>query len=183
MAKKTKKSTDDLTNDDPKTFKETDLLPSEQYGMRHLIECNCISPVFKNRNPVIWHKFPVFSIIDEDNNVIPKYAQCNNCGIIHKITEIGVSEITTKEHLKSIRNINDIKFGIQSDIAGLLEQYNKDISVWEETEFILNNEKWGSMIILDQETEDGITSGKVLVFQGEPVLVKVESFSRKEIVE
>lgn len=155
----------------------------ESYGIRHLIECNCILPQFKNRQPVVWHKFPVFSIIDKNNNVIPKFSQCSNCGIIHKITEIGVSEITLRENMKAIRTINDIKIGLQQDIAGLLEQYNVDLSVWEEAEFIIDNKKWGSTIILSKETENGTTTGKALIFQGHPVLAKIESFFRQEVVE
>lgn len=163
-------------------FKENDILPDEKYGMRHLIECNCVLPQFKNKKPVMWHKFQVFSIIDENNEVIPKFAQCNNCGIIHKITEIGTSEITVKENIRSIRKVEEIKLGMQSDIAGLLEQYNMDLSVWEEAEFILQNKKWGSMIVLDTEIEDGLLVGKALIFQGVPVLARIESFSRQEIV-
>jgi hypothetical protein len=169
-------------DDDIKNLKETDLLPKETYGIRHLIECNCILPQFKDRKPVVWHKFQVFSIIDENNEVTSKFAQCNNCGIIHKVIEIGKSEITTKENLRSIRTIKEIKIGMQQDIAGLLEQYNMDVAVWEEAEFILRNKIWGSMIILGTETEDGVTVGKALVFQGEPVLARIESFSRQDFV-
>lgn len=164
-------------------FDENDLLPKEKYGIKHLIECNCILPQYKNREPVIWHKFPVFSVIDENNEVIPKFAQCNNCGIIHKITEVGVSEITVKENMKAIRTVEDIKIGMPQDIVGLLEQYNADLSTWEESEFIIENKKWGSIIVLSKEVDEGITSGKALIFQGKPVLAKIESFTRQEIVE
>lgn len=163
-------------------FKDEDILPKEEYGMRHLVECNCVLPQYKNKEPVIWHRFAVFSVIDEKNVVQEKFAQCNNCGIIHKVIEIGQSEITVKENLKSIKTIEDIKFGIQPDVAGILEQYKCDISLWEEAEFILNNKKWGSMIIIDKETEKGMTSGKALVFQGSPVLARIQSFSRQETI-
>ena len=169
-------------NEDTNEFKEDDVFPKETYGIRHLVECNCILPQYKNRTPVVWHKFPVFSIINEKNEVIHKFAQCTNCGIIHKIIEIGKSEVTLKENLKSIRTIQDIKFGIQPDVAGLLEQYKCDVSVWEQSEFILHNKKWGSMVILDHELDKGTTIGKALVFQGSPVLARVESFTRQEII-
>ena len=157
-------------------------IPKEIHGIRHLIECNCILPQYKNRKPVVWHKFAVFSVVNENDEVVPKFVQCNNCGIIHKVTEIGKSEITIKENLKSIKTIEDIKFGIQSDIAGLLEQYKCDISVWEEAEFILQNKIWGSMVVLDQEIENGIINGKALIFQGTPVLARIESFTRQDVV-
>lgn len=171
-----------IDEDDIESLKEDDLLPNEKYGVRHLIECNCILPQFKNKKPAVWHKFQVFSIIDENNNVIPKFAQCNNCAIIHKVIEIGVSEITLKENLRSIRNVEEIKMGMQPDISGLLEQYNMELPIWEEVEFILNNKKWGSMIVLDSEIENGEMVGKALIFQGTPVLARIESFCRQEII-
>jgi len=182
----TEKTTNNLLNnediDDIDKLEENDMLPNQKYGMRHLIECNCILPQFKNRKPVIWHKFQAFSIIDENNNVIPKFAQCNNCAIIHKITEIGVSEVTLKENLRSIRTIEEIKLGMQPDIAGLLEQYKMELPIWEEVEFILQNKRWGSTIILDSETENNQIVGKALIFQGTPVLARIESFSRQDFV-
>lgn len=169
-------------SEDLKDLKEEDFLPDEPVGQRHLIECNCILPMFKNREKPIWHKFPVFSIINEKNEVEEKFAQCNNCGIIHKIKEIGVSEVTTKEKMKMIRSIDDIRIGIPPEIGGLLEQYKCDVSVWEEVEFILQYKKWGSIIVLESEKENGEITGKALIFQGTPVLAKIESFRRQEIV-
>lgn len=159
-----------------------DDLPLEKQGARHLIECNCVLPQYKNSQPPIWHQFAAFSIIDENDKVQEKFVQCNNCGIIHKITEIGASEILTKESFRAIRKIPEIKLGIHPDISGLMDQYDLDVSTWEEVEFILNNKKWGSSIILSKEIEGDTLVGKALVFQGEPVLARIESFSRQEVI-
>jgi hypothetical protein len=155
--------------------------PKTKTGMRHLIECNCILPQYsKLRNP-IFHKFPVFSVIDEDNKVIEKIVECNNCGIVHKITEIGVSEITRKENMKTARTINDIKYGLPENFAGLLEQHNCDISVWEEVEFNIEEEIWNSFVVLQQEEVDEHIHGKMMIVKG-PSLVKIESFSRSNYI-
>lgn len=161
---------------------DKDYYPEDKEGIKHLIECNCILPQYRKRKNPIWHKFPVFSILDSNNNIDSKFVQCDNCGIIHKVMEIGKSEITTKENIGSIRKIDEIKLSLPDNIVGLLEQYKSDITAWEEVEFILENQKWGAHIILSKEDIDGNTNGKILVLNG-PTLVKIKNFTRQEWIE
>ena len=56
-------------------------------GVRHLIECHCTLPQYRNANPPVYHKFVVFSVLDEDA-IQKKLVQCNNCGIIHKVVDL-----------------------------------------------------------------------------------------------
>ena len=45
-------------------------------GVKHLIECHCILPQFKKKQPPIYHKFTVYSKFNSDTgNVIEKYEQ------------------------------------------------------------------------------------------------------------
>jgi hypothetical protein len=155
--------------------------PTIKTGMRHLIECNCVLPQYSKMKNPIFHKFPVFSVIDENNKVIEKIVGCNNCGIVHKITEIGVSEITKKENMKSARTIEEIKYGLPDNFSGLLEQHNCDISVWEEVEFNLEEGKWDSFVVLSQEEIDEDTHGKIMIIKG-PSLLKIESFNRTNYI-
>lgn len=175
----TEKTEKEIENDELEDFEEE---PSKKEGIRHLIECNCILPQYKKRKNPVWHKFPVFSIVDLKDKVLEKIAQCNNCGIVHKVTEIGVSEITKKENIKSIRTISDIKYGLPESFVGLLEQHKCDISTWEEIEFILEEERWGSFVVLSQEDVDLNIHGKMMIIKG-PSFTKVESFSRQNYIE
>ncbi|NBP56906.1 hypothetical protein EBU71_10330, partial [bacterium] len=78
--------------------------------IKHLIECKCVLVQYKNITPTVFHKFLVFSEIDgTDGLVIPSYAQCNNCGVIHKINEIGKSSQLRKESMTALLTIDDIK--------------------------------------------------------------------------
>lgn len=163
-------------------IKEEDFLKKEKYGIRHLIECNCILPQYKNMKKPFFHKFPVFSIIDENNNFVERFAQCNNCGIIHKITEIGVSEISSKENIKALMTKEDLKYSLPTDLVKLFEKNDLDISIWEQAEFILENKKWGESIVLSQEIEKDKVFGKILIFQGSPVLFKIKHFERQETI-
>jgi len=134
-------------------------------GVKHLVQCHCILPQFKESSDPVFHKFVVFSIIDDSDTVQPKFAQCNNCGIVHKVTDICKSELTNKEDAKFIPNIDDIKFSIPADLTKLLESYQSDIATWEQAEWIYLTKRWDQWITLaKEESEDGDVHGKRLIF-------------------
>jgi hypothetical protein len=128
------------------------------------------------------HSFVVFSIIDEDGNVIEKNAQCNNCGIIHRVYDLCKSEILSKEKIGTILTEKDITLMIPSSLSELLLNYSCDISTWEQVHFIITNEKWGESVILSKEYSDGIYSGKRLTING-ITQMKIESFNFTDTLE
>ena len=134
-------------------------------GLKHLIQCHCILPQFKGEVDPVFHKFVVFSIIDDSDTVQPKFAQCNNCGIIHKVTDICKSELTSREEAKSIPSIDDIKFSLNSDLVRVLESYQCDLATWEQAEWIYLSKQWDQWILLSRdEDEEGEIHGKRLTF-------------------
>ena len=153
-------------------------------GIKHLVECNCILPQFAHHKNKTWHKFPVFSIIDENDEVVPKYTTCNNCGILHRITEIGKSEITKKDSSRGIKNLEDIKFNIPHEVVNIMEPYEHDISTWEELEFIWDEKKFNHFVIIDREhLDDGEQSIKLIkLVEGIPPRFKVETIIEKDFV-
>lgn len=151
-------------------------------GFKHLLKCRCILPQFKKLKNPPQHKFVVFSTIDDENNPVVKFVQCNNCGIIHKVLDIGRSEIVSgREHMASIVSINDLKASMPEKLAGVLEANGCDLPTWENVQFILENKKWGDFVVLNSEEESGVRQGKYVRLLGES-LFKVESFTRDEVV-
>lgn len=151
-----------------------------QRGQRHLVKCRCVLPQFKNRKDPPAHQFVVFSVVNEDDSVVVKYSQCNNCGIIHRVTDICKSEILQgKENLSSILKIEDIKSSLPPNLSDILERNNVDVSCWEMASFILENKQWGNFVILAQEEEDGTRQGKYVRIMSE-TFFKIESFAREE---
>ena len=113
-------------------------------GQKHLVACRCVLPQYKSRKDPYIHKFIVFSTIKEDDSVVAKYAQCNNCGVIHRITGVCTSEIMSgKEHMPSLMSIDEVKTSIPKNIANILEANSADLSTWEAVQFIIENKKWG----------------------------------------
>jgi hypothetical protein len=152
------------------------------YGQKHLIKCRCILPQFKNKIDPPTHQFIVFSTLDDEGNPIIKFSQCNNCGIIHKITDICTSEIIGgKEQLNSIVTIDDIRSTLNINLVGILEKNMADLSTWENVKFIIENKMWGQKITLSPESQDGLRMGKVLTIMGDSQF-KVDSFAKEETI-
>jgi len=147
-------------------------------GVRHLIECHCTLPQYRNANPPVYHKFVVFSVLDEDA-IQKKLVQCNNCGIIHKVVDLCKTEIAHgMEEGQSLRSIEDIKIGIPDKMVTFLTQQNADISTWEYVEFILDN-KQEKEVILKKEQKDDLTQLKILHIK-EDGTFKVKNETRQD---
>ena len=145
-------------------------------GIKHLIQCHCVLPQFKDRSDPVFHKFTVFSIIDESDTVQPKFSQCNNCGVVHRVVDICKSELTSKEESKSIPNIDDIKFSLSPDLSRVLESYQCDLATWEQAEWIFLNKIWDQWIVLSRDEDDqGELHGKRLIFS-EDGRFRIEAF-------
>tara|TARA_B100001287_G_C22506662_1_gene446228 strand:+ start:275 stop:742 length:468 start_codon:yes stop_codon:yes gene_type:complete len=134
-------------------------------GIKHLIQCHCMLPQYKNAKDPVFHKFPVFSVIDESDTVVLKYAECNNCGAAHKVYDICKSEILTgRDEVSSRLNKEDFKYSLPKDLYELLNQYDRDLSDFEQSQFIIDNKVWNSTLVLSREEMDDHIQGKVLRF-------------------
>jgi hypothetical protein len=150
-------------------------------GIRHLIKCRCFLPQFKNSKNIPEHQFVVFSVV-EDEEIIPKFVQCNNCGIVHKVIDICMSQIMNgKENLSSVATIDEIKSSLPERLITILQQYDVDISVWEQAQFIIENRQWGNFVILASDNMDGMKQGKIVKIIGEN-LFKIDTFARNDFI-
>jgi hypothetical protein len=150
-------------------------------GIKHLINCRCILQQFKKLDNPPSHKFLVFSSIDDDDNVKTKYAKCNNCGIIHKVIEIGKSEILKKDEMASILSVDDIKASLPEHLSFILEKNSADLPSWESAKFIFENKKWGDFVVITTEDDGDTLHGKYVTILSENTF-RVESFERQEIL-
>ena len=145
-------------------------------GFKHLIQYHCILPQYRNRPDPVFHQFVVFSTIDDSDTVSPKYVQCNNCSVVHKIYDLCKSEIIAgKDELNSVSTIDDVIYTIPEDIRGVLENYDVDLPTWEHTQFVLQNKVWGTAVILTRDVLEDETQGKLLMIKG-PKEFNIETF-------
>lgn len=145
--------------------------------VKHLIECKCIHPRFQSLDEVVPHRFVVFSELNENTGAfIEHYAQCDNCGLIHRVNEVGKSTPMMKDSLSNIIDTDEIALELPDKIVDLLKKYNCPTHVWQETKFIFEKKLWGSFIVLTREdTGYGGKVGKILHINGESSY-KIESF-------
>ena len=152
-------------------------------GFKHLVQCHCILPQFKNAKDPVFHKFTVFSVIDDSDTVVMKYANCNNCGAVHKVYDICKSEIVTgEEEIRSVNQKSDFKISLPSQLFELLDQYNREISDYEYSQFIIDNKAWGTSLVLSREEVDDHIQGKLLKFLEEDKF-RIESYLHREVVD
>lgn len=149
-------------------------------GHKHLIKCRCVLPQFKKLRVPPAHQFQVFSVVDESGAVVPKVVRCNNCGILHRIQELCTSQILAKEDAVGCITVEDVKDGLDSRLAALLEREGADLATWEAVRFCLDEQRWGDVVVLSSERVDGAKQGKYLRLFG-PALFRVESFVRDEV--
>lgn len=136
-------------------------------GQRHSIRCNCILAQHMSRpDPPLFH-FLAFSVV-EDDNVKPKIVQCPNCGVLHRILDIGRSKILSgKEESKSLSTFDDIVASVPVNLAKILEKYELDVTQWEAARFIVENQRWGEHIVLSNEMVDNIRCVKFVRILGQ----------------
>ncbi len=140
-----------------------------------MTECHCVLPQYRNRKKPIYHKFVVFSIIDDSGTVIPKHAECNNCGVIHNVYDICKSEVLPGREMGAVMKEEDIKLLLNDSLINMLETYDCDVATWEHVLFLTQEKQKGS-VILNKQEEDGIISGKVLKIEG-PGKYRLDPFS------
>lgn len=150
-------------------------------GLKHLVTCRCVLPQYKRHLDPPSHKFIVFSVIEDDGTFRVRFAQCNNCGIVHRITEVNRSVVVPREAMGSLVTIDDVKGSLPPRLADLLESNDADLASWEMASFIVENKQWGAFVVLAADEESGLRQGKYVRILGES-LFKVESFTREEIV-
>lgn len=152
-------------------------------GIKHLVQCHCILPQYRNSKDPVFHQFVVFSVVDMQSDTIEsKFAECNNCGAAHKIIDICKSEILTgKDEVKSQLSIEDIKYSLPSELFELLQSYDRELPDFEHAQFILENKIWEDYIILSREELDDYIQGKLVRFISD-VKFRVESYTLRNSV-
>ena len=151
-------------------------------GIKHLVQCHCILPQYRDRENPVFHQFVVFSVIDDSDTVVPKYVQCNNCSVVHRVIDICRTELVTgRDELSTMVNVDDISLTIPQDLRKVLASYNADIATWENVQFILRQKQWGSHVVLTQDVLDEDTQGKLLIFNG-PGYFNIGTYVRKDVI-
>lgn len=136
-------------------------------GIKHLIECHCYLAIYKNNKKMVNHKFAVYSKLDEMNNVIPKNFKCNNCEALHRVYDIGKSElIPGKDQTESTLTKKELSIMIPDIIVNILNEYDADISSYDHVIDIIEERRWGEFIVLKRDIINENEVVKILSIHG-----------------
>ena len=150
-------------------------------GQKHTVKCRCILPQFKNRKDPLLHEFVVFSTFT-DSVFNESFAQCNNCGVVHRVYDLCRSEIIdSKEELRSVQTKADIVISMPDSLVSLLESCNADLATYQEVSFVLENNLTDKKILLEKEIIEDYVTGKFLSVN-EAGKMKVEPFNYQSSV-
>lgn len=150
--------------------------------IKHLIECNCILPQFRDLEPPIFHRFIVFSVFDKNNKIIKKITKCPNCGLIHQVFDIEKSKILTSEKGDLTFDEDEVKLSFPDKLLKVINKYSPPLHILEHIEYILKNKLWGDSLILVSNSKNDIKNGKILIING-PNEFQLKSFEEKTFIE
>ena len=137
-------------------------------GTKHLIQCHCVLPQYRKMLEPVFHKFVAYSKFDENGNISHKLVRCNNCDSVHRIIDLCRSEIVTKiEDTDVIIDEEELKLGLPDKIIKILEKNNSDIATFEAVDHVLEEEAWGSEIVISRQTQGEKINLKILQIKSE----------------
>lgn len=149
-------------------------------GYKHLVQCHCVLPQYRRLDDPVFHKFVVYSKLDESGDVIPKLVKCNNCEVVHKVVDYCKSEIAAGiDESLAISSIQDIQENIPDKISSILLSNKCDISIWEHVDDIVFNKEWGSSLVISRQRVGDSTQVKLLTIN-DIDRFRVETHLRKD---
>lgn len=151
-------------------------------GVKHLVKCVCTLPqLSKLQNPPT-HEFKVFSTFDDEGaGFESSFVQCDNCGVVHKVTDVCTSTILRgRDEMSSVVTIDDVKHAIPQNFAAILEQNRADLPTWQQVAWVLEEKQWGTSVVLTSEYIDGTRQGKIMTILGD-TLFKISNFTNETV--
>lgn len=137
-------------------------------GLKHLIECHCTLKIYSAERKTIYHKFPVYSKLDKEGSLIKKIVKCNNCEAAHIVTDVCKSELMAgKDQTGVTTTIDDISISLPQRLVDLLNKLECDITAYEHCLDIIEEDRWGEMVVLRRDIINENESLKILVIDGE----------------
>lgn len=146
----------------------------------HLIECSCILPLYSKSEKPIYHKFPVFSTLNEKEELEEKYVACNNCDVIHKVTDFCSSEVMTdtSNYRGLVTTKEDLEHSLNDKIISVLIKNDCEVDVWEKLDFLFENNISDHVVISKKYEESSIICQIIYIESDGSYKIKREIFQR-----
>ena len=146
----------------------------------HTIECQCVLPIYGKIEKPVYHQFIVFNKIVDDI-LDEKYVECNNCGIIHKITKTNKSSIIsdTTNYKNLVITKEDLSFNLPSNYLDFLTKKKvEEIYIWEKINFLLENNISEKVLFSKSKVENYLICEFIEVIDKNNFKLSKEKFQR-----
>lgn len=140
--------------------------------VKHLCECRCVLPQFVDSPVPRFHQFVVFSMLDENMEIIPSTVKCNYCGAVSTVSGIGTLKPSKAEQSSAVETPEEIQDQLPPELIKKLSGYvaGIDLPTWQEIRHIYENEYcWGVCPVVlahDPDPATGSDVAKVLNILG-----------------
>lgn len=151
----------------------------------HEIECLCISRVQKAMaGDAHGRRFDVFSLVDENGEIIPSTVQCEDCGRkwdVLSLDDYDMAQIDkmptyTRKRLQRI---------LPKDLVNACEEWKVSTALMAYMSWVIEEKKWGTQIIVNRKKyrrEDISYDTRILIIEG-PINFKIKEMQASNIAE
>lgn len=149
----------------------------------HVLECQCILPIYSKVEKPVFHQFIVFSKYN-NNSLEEKYVECNNCGVIHQVTNCNKSNILsdTTNYKSLVVNKEDLSYSLPSKYLDFLTKKEvEEIYIWEKINFLLENNISDTVLYRRSNVDNFIICEFIEVIDSDNFKLKKEKLQRDVI--
>ena len=149
----------------------------------HVLECQCILPIYSKVEKPVFHQFIVFSKYD-NNSLEEKYVECNNCGVIHQVTNCNKSNILsdTTNYKSLVVNKEDLSYSLPSKYLDFLTKKEvEEIYIWEKINFLLENNISDTVLYRRSNVDNFVICEFIEVIDSDNFKLKKEKLQRDVI--
>lgn len=153
-------------------------------GIKHLVECHCELPIYKNREDTVYHKILVYSKFDTKGKIIEKIISCENCGTLHKVFDVCKSDIVKngKDENRAAITIEELELQLPDKIIRILEKNKCTIPIYEEIVDAVEKEVSNHNVVISREVIEGKYQVKILNINQGKFKIKNETIEDEFII-
>ena len=148
--------------------------------INHVVDCQCILQIYSKVEKPIYHKFVVFSTITEDNFDI-KYVECNNCGLIHEVYDVGKSNLKSDgdKYKALVTTKEDLQYNLPEKYVNFLVKNKvEETYIWENINYLLENNIAGNIIYNKETIDNKVICSFISINEDNTFKIYKETFQR-----
>ncbi len=151
----------------------------------HEVECLCFSRVQKAMaHDAHGRRFDVFSLVDDDGELVNSIVQCEDCGRKWEILGLDDYDLAQMDRMPTYTK-KRLQRVLPSDIVHLCDEWKVPTAMMAYISWIIQEEKWGTQVVLSNKKyrrEDIAFESRILIIKG-PLNFKIEEIQTSNVAE